>query len=258
MLPPIRLNRRQILQHAGAAGVMAFAGPNFSWAADGKVLNIRVRNEYHSFDPLITISETDTVVMHALFERLVEYNTGDTWGWHLGAAEMIEYETPTRLRFRLRPGITWSGGFGDVSVEDFKYSIERIAFTETATNRMEWTQLIEVGVDGPQDGVIIMKAPQSNLFTNTLPRDMAAIVCKEAMEEIGGKFTLRSARPGRGRTRSASSPPPRVPWCSFRQRGAYAVPQRRRHGRRRRGVLGRVAFHACRKPQVGRACLPRR
>ena len=89
MLPPIRLNRRQILQHAGAAGVMAFAGPNFSWAADGKVLNIRVRNEYHSFDPLITISETDTVVMHALFERLVEYNSGDTWGWHLGAAEMI-------------------------------------------------------------------------------------------------------------------------------------------------------------------------
>ena len=190
MLPPIRLNRRQILQQAGAAGVMAFAGPNFSWAADGKILNIRVRNEYHSFDPLITISETDTVVMHALFERLVEYNSGDTWGWHLGAAEMIEYETPTRLRVRLRPGITWSGGYGDVSVEDFKYSIERIAFTETATNRMEWTQLIEVGVDGPQDGVIIMKAPQSNLFSNTLPRDMATIVCKEAMEEIGGKFTF--------------------------------------------------------------------
>ncbi len=137
MLPPIRLTRRQFLQRAGAAGAagaMAYTGPNFSWAADGKVLKVRLRNEFHSFDPLITISETDTVVMHALFERLVEYNSGDTWGWHLGAAEMIEYETPTRLRFRLRPGIKWSGGYGDITVEDFKYSIERIAFTETAVS----------------------------------------------------------------------------------------------------------------------------
>ena len=198
---------------------------NFSWAADGKILNIRVRNEYHSFDPLITISETDTVVMHALFERLVEYNSGDTWGWHLGAAEMIEYETPTRLRVRLRPGITWSGGYGDVSVEDFKYSIERIAFTETATNRMEWTQLIEVGVDGPQDGVIIMKAPQSNLFSNTLPRDMATIVCKEAMEEIGGKFTFDPPA-WSGPYKIGEFSPPRVPWCSFATRSIRRTPAR--------------------------------
>ena len=191
MLPPIRITRRQFLQAAGATGVLSFAGPNFSWAADGKVLKVRVRNEFYSFDPLVTISETDTVVMHALFERLIEYDSGDQWGWHLGAAEMIEYETPTRLRFRMRPGIKWSGGYGDVSAEDFKYSIERIAWMEGSTNRMEWTQLIEVEVDGPQDGVIVLKAPQANLFSNTLPRDMATILCKAAMEKIDGqKFTF--------------------------------------------------------------------
>jgi len=188
MLPPIRITRRQFLQAAGATGVLSFAGPNFSWAADGKILKVRVRNEAHSFDPLITISETDTIPMHACFERLIEYDSGDQWGWHLGAAESIGYDSPTRLRFRLRPGIKWSNGYGEVTAEDFKYSIERIA--AEGTSKMEWTQLIEVAVEGPQDGVIVLKAPQANLFSNTLPRDMATIVCKAAMEDVGGKFTF--------------------------------------------------------------------
>ena len=106
--------------------------------------------------------------MHACFERLIEYDSGDQWGWHLGAAESIGYDSPTRLRFRLRPGIKWSNGYGEVTAEDFKYSIERIA--AEGTSKMEWTQLIEVSGEGPQERGIVLKAPQANLFSNTLPR----------------------------------------------------------------------------------------
>ena len=50
-----KISRRKFLQAAGAAGALSFAGPNFSWAADGKVLKVRVRNEFYSFDPLVYI-----------------------------------------------------------------------------------------------------------------------------------------------------------------------------------------------------------
>ena len=185
-----RINRRQFLQALGSAGAMSLAGTKFAWAAEGKVVKVRVWNEWFSFDPIIGVSGSDFMHAFLSYERLVGYNTGSDWGWHLEAAESIGFDSPTELRFRLRPGIQWSGGYGEVTAEDVKYSIERIAFTEDATDRMEWTQLIEVAVEGPQDGVIVLKAPQANLFSNTLPRAFSSIVCKAAVEEVGGRYTF--------------------------------------------------------------------
>ena len=169
---------------------MSIAGSKFAWAAEGKIVKVRMWNEWFSFDPIIGISGSDFMHAFMSYERLVGYNTGTKWGWHLEAAESIGFDTDTRVRFRLRPGIRWSGGYGEATAEDVKYSIERIAFTEDATDRMEWTQLIEVAVDGPQDGVIVLKAPQANLFSNTLPRAFSSIVCKAAVEEVGGRYTF--------------------------------------------------------------------
>src|SRR5207249_10537922 len=43
------------------------------------------------------------------------------------AADSIEQVDDTHIKFRLKPGLKWSGGYGEMSAEDVKYSFERIA-----------------------------------------------------------------------------------------------------------------------------------
>ena len=108
-----RMNRRQFLQALGSAGAMSIAGSKFAWAAEGKIVKVRMWNEWFSFDPIIGISGSDFMHAFMSYERLVGYNTGTQWGWHLEAAESIGFDSDTEVRFRLRPGIRWSGGYGE-------------------------------------------------------------------------------------------------------------------------------------------------
>ena len=71
-----------------------------------------------------------------------------------------------------------------MTTEDVKYSFERMSVPELeATDRQEFEQLQEVKVVDKYSGVIVMKQSVANLWTNTLPRGMGAIICKKAWEE---------------------------------------------------------------------------
>src|SRR3546814_19322758 len=46
--------------------------------------------------------------------------------WQLEAAESIEQIDDTHIRFQLKPGLRWSGDFGEITAENVQYPFERV------------------------------------------------------------------------------------------------------------------------------------
>ena len=185
-----RFHRRDFLKTSAVVGAATFGIPGFVNAAGEKVVRIRARTDIKSLDTARGITTADFDVRQAIMNNLVLYKPGDVWTTENDAAEYIEQVSPTHTDFRLRSGIMWTNGYGEMTAEDVKYSFERMKVPELeATDRQEFEALAEVKVTGKHSGTIIMKQPVANLWTNTLPRGMGAIICKKAWEEQNGWTT---------------------------------------------------------------------
>jgi peptide/nickel transport system substrate-binding protein len=196
------LSRRWFLK--GAAGVAAAAAmrPHRA-AAEGKVLRVRFYSDIQVLDPAFRLSQNEDDIFQPCLVSLVTRKTGDVWDWELQAAESIEQVDDTHIKFKLKPGITWSNGFGELTAEDVKYSFERVAdFAKTALGKEgdaenqspykdDWALLDHVEVTDKHNGVIVLKEFFAPLWTSTLPEGSCAIVCKAAVEKLPDKkFTV--------------------------------------------------------------------
>ena len=118
-----------------------------------RVLRVRAAADLQVLDPAHRKGQPEGDILRCLFPRLIEYRTGDQWGWRLGAAEAIEQDGPTRVRFTLRPGILFTGGFGEMTADDVKFSYERIADPASESEyRDDFAALDRVEVAGPLRG----------------------------------------------------------------------------------------------------------
>lgn len=181
--------RRQFLGAVagGAAGTSALLSrARHLQAQDKKIVRVRSKTDIRSIDTVTNFSISDFDVRQAVLSNLILYQPGPTWTWRLDAAEAIEQVDPTHVAFRLRPGIQWTNGYGEMTAEDVQYSFMRLANPELqATDQAEFAAFQDVEIKDTYAGVIITKEPVANLWTNTLPRAMGAIVCKKAWEERG-------------------------------------------------------------------------
>lgn len=62
----------------------------------------------------------------AIHSKLVSYQPGRTREPQLEAAESIEQIAAPHIKFKLRPGIMYTNGFGEMSADDVKFPFERI------------------------------------------------------------------------------------------------------------------------------------
>jgi peptide/nickel transport system substrate-binding protein len=154
------------------------------------VLRVRASADLQVLDPAHRKGQPEGNILRCLFARLIEYRTGDEWGWRLGAAAAIEQDGPTRVRFTLRPGIRFTGGFGEMTADDVKFSYERIADpAQESEYRDDFAALARVEVADRYSGVILLKEPFAPLWTSTLPSASGCIVSRKAVEQAGGRFT---------------------------------------------------------------------
>src|SRR3546814_127018 len=115
----------QSLVFGGAVAMPAWAGKVL--AADDGVLRARLYNDVNSLDPAIYQNAYNVDVMGLIYPKLIGYKpNSDKWEWQLEAAESIEQIDDTHIRFKLKPGLRWSGDFGEITAEDVKYSFERV------------------------------------------------------------------------------------------------------------------------------------
>ena len=187
----VPLSRRRFLQASSAAGLGAatLGLPRMSWSAKGGILKIRDYSDISTLDPAYFIAVPEEVVMGAIYNKLVSYKPGRTWEWQLEAAESIEQIDPTHIKFKLRPGIMYSNGFGEMSADDVKFSFERIIDPAVESpNKGDWGSLEGVEVTDQHSGVIVLKEAFQPMWNIALPYVVGNIISRKATEEAGGKF----------------------------------------------------------------------
>ncbi|MCG8635639.1 MAG: ABC transporter substrate-binding protein [Desulfobacterales bacterium] len=183
------LNRRQFLQ-AGALGALAVTMPKVVWAGGKKILKVRDYSPVESFDPAVHSGVPEEGACHAIYNKLISYVPGDEWGWRLEAAESIEQADPTHIKFQLKKGIQFTNGYGEMTAEDVKFSLERHLDPKVKSQlKNDLGTFSHVDVTGTYSGVIVLKEAFAPIWMTGLAYMAGNIICKKATEEKGGTFT---------------------------------------------------------------------
>ncbi len=183
------LTRRALLAGTGALGAASLAYPHMALSADGTVLTVRSYSDLQILDPAFRLSAPEGDIMRAIYAGLVVSTPGDAWGWAPYAVETINQLDATTIAFKLRDKIGFTDGFGQMTAEDVKFSIERVA---DAANKSpyagDWASLREVEVKDTLSGLIHLKEAFAPLWNSTLPTTTCSVLSKAAVEQAGGKL----------------------------------------------------------------------
>src|SRR5690606_14000411 len=111
------------------------------------------------------------------------FKAGDDWAWEPSDfVDLVEQRDPLTIVFRLKPGIEWSNGFGELSAEDVKYSLER--YRERGNGKDALAAMDRVEVTGPLEGAIHLNSPFAPIWVAALCFSAGFIVCKKAVEAL--------------------------------------------------------------------------
>lgn len=152
-----------------------------------KELRIANTDDISTFDPAYMNSgERELTIMRCLFNGLLKYKEG-TWEVVSDLAESWEVSGDNKVvTFKLRKGIQFHKGYGEMTAEDVKFSYERIiAPGSTAAEKGSWKQLDHVEILNTYNIKLVFKEPKADLFTSVLPMNAGMIVSKKAVEKLG-------------------------------------------------------------------------
>jgi peptide/nickel transport system substrate-binding protein len=188
-----RLTRRRLLQGAVAAGAAALAPRSYSLAKGGRRLRVRAPTDILNLDPGFHSMLVDAHVMACIYAYLATYKTNtDQWSWEPQAARTLQQLDPTHIAFELHPGILFSDGYGEMTADDVKFSIERIADPAVKSPFAEdWAALDHIELQDKYSGTIVLKRPYAPLWTVTLPGESSCVISRKAMAAAGGRFGAR-------------------------------------------------------------------
>ena len=183
------VSRRSVLAGAGALGAASLAFPNMAISQDGKVLTVRSYSDLQVLDPAFWVSLPEADIIKSIFAPLVDNTAGDQWSWRPVAVSSIEQLDDLTLAFTLRDNIGFTDGFGQMTAEDVKFSIERIVDPANESPYAgDWSALKEVEVKDKLSGLIHLKNKFVPLWTTTLPTAASCVLSKKAVMELGGKI----------------------------------------------------------------------
>ena len=136
--------------------------------------------------------------MDCVFSKLVTYGPGN-YELKNDLAEKIESsEDGKTITFKIREGVMWPKGYGELTTEDVKYSYERIADPALkAAYADDWAALDHVEVVDKYNGKIILK----DAVRGPLEDDPADRQRDDRLQEIGRGGRRREVRDERHRHR---------------------------------------------------------
>ena len=183
------MNRRDVMKAAAAVGLFSLVSPVAVRAQGATILRARSYSEIQVLDPAYRKAAPEDDIMRCIFNGLVRRKSADDWSWELDAAESIAQVDEKTIQFTLKPGIMFSGGHGEMTADDVKFSYERIADpANESPYKDDWAVLDNVEVTGTHTGVIHLKEPFAPLWSSTLPTASGQIMSRKAVEAAGGKF----------------------------------------------------------------------
>ncbi len=190
----LELKRRDVLKGGTALFTVLATGvlrPASAQAAQDSVI-VRLERDLANLDPANRVGAEDVNVINVVQQGLIAFKPGTT-EWELDAAEEIKQTSATEIEFKLRPGLAFTGGHGEMTAEDVKFSFERFIKAGADGKKVayadDWAALDHVEVTGPLTGKIVLKEPSPALWVITLPDGSGRIMSRKATEELGDKIT---------------------------------------------------------------------
>ncbi len=185
-----RVTRRNVMvSGAGLAGASLLGLSPLAQAQARTTINLRVPAEFTGIDPFHRTLPVDGNVTGAVFQRLMQHKPNSA-EMELDAAAEVKQVSPTVLEFRLKPGMMFTDGFGEMTAEDVKFSYERIAFdpkdgSKPSSYKGDFLYLTQVEVKSKYEGRILLSQPRANLIDTAVGDFTGSIVSKRAVEQRG-------------------------------------------------------------------------
>ena len=186
-----RLNRRTLMQMiaAGATLPLIATAPRVAYAATGTVV-IRTDRDLGSLDPANRTGTVEDALLQACSQTLARFKP-NVLDYEPDAAKTVTQVSDTEITFELNPGQMFTGGFGEMTAEDVKFSFER--FLPAADGKKpayadDWKALDHVEVTGPYTGRILLKNPAPALWLIGICDSSGTILSKKAVEKLGEKL----------------------------------------------------------------------
>jgi peptide/nickel transport system substrate-binding protein len=181
------LVRRALLSFAVAAplatGLAGFAAP----ANAEKVLKVRFYDDPAGFDPANIFRIENENIAFNLFSGLTTYD-GKTGKIVPDLAESWQTDDNKRWVFKLRKGVKFAKGYGELTSADVAYSYNRILDPKTASPyRAEITNIETIETPDPYTVILTLKSPDGNFLHQVANYHQGQIVSKKAIEDAGDK-----------------------------------------------------------------------
>ena len=199
------LTRRKVLAAGAATASLGSAlWPEIALAQSGgatrPLLTVRAAADFELIDPAHRRGPVDGNVMRVVYQRLMQPKPNSA-EIELDAAAEMKQTSPTTIEFRLKPGLMFTDGFGEMTAEDVKFSFERIGLPPAAgvkesSYKGDWLHLTTVEVKSKYEGRIVLAKPRANLYDVVIADGSGCIVSKKAVEQRGAEFGLKPVGSG--------------------------------------------------------------
>jgi peptide/nickel transport system substrate-binding protein len=148
--------------------------------AGPKILKIRLYGDIQNMDPAMYISANDLAVGTNVFSGLVTYAPNSYDVVNDLAESISTSEDGLQVTFKLKEGVMWQKGYGEVTTEDVKFSYERFLDPELASGYAgDWEQLDRVEIVDKYNGILVFKKPFAPLMTSTMPVSSGWVIPKK-------------------------------------------------------------------------------
>lgn len=185
----IHLDRRTFL--LGTSALMALPLARFANAAGRENPVVAVDLDIGNLDPGNRIGVVDDNIILACMQTLARFEPGKLT-WSNDAAKEIKQISETEFEFELNPGQMFTGGYGEMTAEDVKFSFDRFINGDANGKKLTYAEdlgaLKSVEVTGKYTGKLILKHPSPALWLIGLCDGSGAILSKKATEELGDKI----------------------------------------------------------------------
>lgn len=150
------------------------------------VLRVTTTWEESWWDPALFMSVSDAYLAANIYENLVELKEDGTVGPYL--AEKYEVSGDgLKYTFNLRKGVQWHKGYGEMTSEDVKFTLERQSDPAVASVNAQNLQIDNIAsIECPDKYTVIvnLKTPDVDLL-NRLAEYYGIIVCKAHSDKDG-------------------------------------------------------------------------
>ncbi len=188
-------SRRNALK-AGLAGIAAAGMPaaGFAAASDNTIRFGLAVEKLASLDPAVGVQGADNHITRQLFNTLVDppYGTFELAPAKLvmEAAETFEISKDSKTYdVKLREGMLFHKGYGEVTADDVKFSYDRIRDPATgSTYRIFHTNVEEVQALDKYRVRIRLKNPDPLYHATSMIARGSLVVSRKAMEKLGQEF----------------------------------------------------------------------